>query len=201
MAFRSYHGRIDGWMTEWELYLLYSHSTFLYNCGDRLLEIGSWQGLSTSALMQVGCPLDCVDTFEGSPDTGGPFQELIMRTLDRPVREVFDENVDMVHWESPGSVLPTVHQMKSEEFLEKAVANETKYRLIFVDGDHNYETARNDLEQCRKLLHPGGVLMFDDCAWADVNRAATDVFPSWRALDGKIGVFAEQNIYGTTGSR
>lgn len=195
--FTSYHGRIDGWVSEWELYFLYSNASLFYNYGG-ILEIGSWQGLSTSALMQVGCPLDCVDTWEGSTDMGQGMQELVMRTLDKPLFDVWAENVAMVADET-GAPLPTPHQMRSEEFLEKAVANETKYRLIFVDGDHKYETARNDFEQCRKLLHPGGILVFDDCAWADVNRAATDVFEAWRVLDGKFGVFAEPSgVYGAT---
>ena len=198
MAFKSFHGRIDGWVSEWELYFLYTNATLFYNYGG-ILEIGSWQGLSTSALMQVGCPLDCVDTFEGSTDMGQGMQDLVMRSLGRPLRQVFDENVQMVLEECQGAATPTVHQMRSEEFLDKAVANETKYRLIFVDGDHHYETARNDFEQCRKLLHPGGILVFDDCAWADVNRAATDVFEAWRVLDGKFGVYAQPSgVYGVT---
>lgn len=37
-----------------------------------------------------------------------------------------------------------------------------QFDLITVDGDHSAEGAREDLEDCWKLLTPGGLLLFDD---------------------------------------
>jgi len=36
------------------------------------------------------------------------------------------------------------------------------YDILFIDGDHSYEGAKNDFEQYESILRPGGYLMFHD---------------------------------------
>lgn len=39
---------------------------------------------------------------------------------------------------------------------------ERKYNLIYVDGGHDYESVRSDIEVVKKCLSSGGIVVFDD---------------------------------------
>jgi predicted O-methyltransferase YrrM len=45
------------------------------------------------------------------------------------------------------------------------------FDFIFIDGDHEYDSARNNFEICRRLLRPGGVIALHDAVtWPGVRR-------------------------------
>lgn len=46
--------------------------------------------------------------------------------------------------------------------LHLVSADQQRFDMITVDGDHSHEGARADLELCAPLVKPGGVLIFDD---------------------------------------
>lgn len=49
--------------------------------------------------------------------------------------------------------------VRSDKFWQE---NTTTYDLIYVDGSHDYEDVKNDLNEAWKVLNPGGMMLVDD---------------------------------------
>lgn len=66
--------------------------------------------------------------------------------------------------------------------------------LLFVDGDHRYESVRADFEAWRPHLAPGARVAFDDCDFADVARLVAERCAAGelalRARAGKVAVYS-----------
>jgi predicted O-methyltransferase YrrM len=109
----------------------------------RFLEIGTWRG-GTAALIKTVCPKTEVITLN-YPDpevVNNPLKKseigsaFLRRQLD--VKLVWADSAD----------LPKLDL--------------GRFDAIFVDGDHSYEAALRDLENCWARLNPQGYLMFHD---------------------------------------
>ena len=48
-------------------------------------------------------------------------------------------------------------------------------QLVYIDGDHEYESVIFDLRLWLKLLRPNGILIGDDYAWAGVRKAVDQI--------------------------
>lgn len=132
---------IDGWMDNNALQWLYDRASEMQS----VVEIGSWKGRSTDALLQ-GCPgpVFAVDHFKGSPnELGGAHSE----ALHHDIFPVFWTNVG--HYKNL-----VVMRMQSDRaslfFADKSVD------MVFIDGCHLYEAVMLDIiswkPKCRKLI-------------------------------------------------
>jgi tetratricopeptide (TPR) repeat protein len=121
---------IDGYMT-------YPELTWLYNMAknmNSILEIGSWKGRSTHALLS-GCKgkVTSVDTFEGSNDLKDwTYKQGIVQN----VYDQFKENLK-------GFKNLEVFKMTSKE--AKAKFKNRKWDMIFIDAEHTYEGVKEDI--------------------------------------------------------
>ena len=68
----------------------------------------------------------------------------------------------------------TLYFGKSEEHLPKVIETGHKFSAIFIDGDHSYETLKNDLEKSWQLLEVGGFMACHDHHMPDVIRACQE---------------------------
>ena len=118
----------------------------------RILEIGSWEGLSTYFLLSEipQSTLVAVDTWQGSDENEEVSEELFA---------TFNQNIGSF----PGRVETFVG--KSEDFFETAVKPGDAFDLIYVDGSHRAEDVRKDAENGFPLLREGGLMVFDDFFW------------------------------------
>ena len=48
---------------------------------------------------------------------------------------------------------------------------EQKFDLIYIDGDHGYESAMSNLIRCKDLAHPNSLVWINDYNFSDVQRA------------------------------
>ena len=150
---------IVGWMYPFELLYLYQIAKMLAEWGVEgdLLEVGSYKGLSASALGQAG-KLTCVDTFDGGegivPGFGRAEFDQAMRTMD-------------LH--------PRVLVGPSADILGNLVVWGERFRLVFVDASHEYANVKIDLALSWTLLSPGGFLVADDyVGFPDVTAACDE---------------------------
>ncbi len=170
--------------------------------GAPIVEIGSFCGLSTNVLAylkekhNVRNALITCDRwiFEGA-ENGGPLGDSSTVTHDDYrsfVRESFLRNVRMFS----RADLPFTIELFSDEFFD-AWAGNSRRRDVFgrevtlggpmgfcyIDGNHTYDFARRDFENCDRYLEPGGFLLFDDSAddseWG-VRRVVREVAGSGR---------------------
>jgi len=137
---------IVGWMYPFELVWLYRTAIELKGLGVQggALEVGSYKGLSASALGQAG-KLTCVDTFRGGEDLPS-----------RYTRPEFDEAMRIM------DLHPRVIEGTSTEVLGDLVQWRERFALVFIDGSHRYEQVKIDLALGWELLNAQGILVADD---------------------------------------
>lgn len=133
---------VRGWMTEDERQFL-KRLAF----GKRVLELGSYEGLSTISMAQTARHITAVDTFDGRA-TASQADTL----------QTFVKNLDAT------GLLRKVHirQGTTAEVLPMLAEEGEKYDLIFIDADHSYEAVTQDIVLSMPLLATGGVMAFHD---------------------------------------
>ena len=145
-----------------------------------IVEIGSFCGLSTNIIAYfkqkhgVENPLFNCDKWEFEGAIGNVGESMISHADYRTfVRESFIRNVKMF---SHGSLPHTVEVLSDEFFAiwgQGRFATDVFGRnnrlggpisFCYIDGNHNYESARNDFLNTDRFLEPGGFVLFDDSA-------------------------------------
>jgi tetratricopeptide (TPR) repeat protein len=123
------------------------HLKRFVNAEVNALEIGSFEGMSTCWL------LDYILTNPNARIT----------CIDHYFQEVFDTNI--VKTGSPEKVI----KLTGDSHQLLAALEPETYDLIYIDGNHLAEHARQDAALSWPLLKPGGLLVFDDYEWSDAN--------------------------------
>ena len=80
------------------------------------------------------------------------------------------------------------------EFIE--LSNyQPKFDVIFIDGGHTYEIAKEDFYNCQKLAHKDTILLFDDVVYNQKLIGQTTIGPTqvWREAYTKNEVIEEGN--------
>lgn len=131
---------VEGWLTQKEGNTLAELSE-----GKDVLEIGSFCGRSTVCMARKANRVECIDPFDGraTPEVGS--------TLDR-----FRKNVERY-----GVKAKVVEHIGTTGQVSPRWNGQT-FDLVFVDGDHSYESVRADIEFASKVIRPGGVIAFHD---------------------------------------
>ena len=152
---------IEGWMTPGELDWLYRTARTV----DSVLEIGSWKGRSSHALLS-GCKgkVTCVDTFRGSAD---PRDQTNAMAKQVDILAEFRKNVG--HFKNL-----EILQMTSEDAAKKCDAEGRKFDMIFIDAGHGYDEVKEDIKLWRDKAT--AILSGHDYSdvWPDVRRAVND---------------------------
>jgi len=145
-----------------------------------IIEIGSFCGLSTNIIAYfkqkhgVENPLFNCDKWEFEGAAGNVGDSLISHADYRTfVKESFIRNVKMF---SRGS-LPHTIELLSEEFFTiwgqgrfttDVFGRNTRLggpiSFCYIDGNHNYESAKRDFVNTDRFLESGGFVLFDDSA-------------------------------------
>lgn len=142
--------------------------------GSCILEIGSYLGASARVLGVAArhrkAPLVCVDTWgnetmpDGLRDTHAEFQRNTAGFA-KEIRMVRKASKDLVAADVPCPI-----------------------GLAFIDGDHSYESCKNDWNVLQPMLHQDAVVAFhDSTGFAGVGRALGEVLASGKwAIAGNV---------------
>ena len=131
----------------------------------KVLEIGSWEGLSSYFILYSlnKAHLTCVDTWEGADEhKDGTFAtaEVLSR-----IEASFD-----------GNLFP--FQERLEKYKGSSFSffsdnqNHCVYDFIYVDGSHYCDDLMIDAIKCFEMLKIGGIMIFDDYWWQHYTKAA-----------------------------
>ena len=152
---------IDGWLTVDEAIALYELARSVPDREPVVVEIGSWQGKSSVVLgiglkSKQGATLYCVDPFDASGD-GSSEKDYQKRRgeLVGFLRERFLSNLQQTGVREMVKVL----QGYSHEVVE---GFDQSIDLLFIDGDHDYESVLRDFRDWTPMVAEGGVLCMHD---------------------------------------
>jgi predicted O-methyltransferase YrrM len=160
----------QGWMSEGELAALERWALIeTASLPGVILELGSYRGLSTSALT-LGGTVVCVDTWDG-------------RALDRPGEGNGSYEAFLGNMRRLGRMDRVVAlRMPTQEALK--ILRGTAVRLALIDADHSEAAVYADAVGVWELLVPCGMVAFDDANRPGV-RAALDRLAKEKGLDVK----------------
>jgi len=119
-------GGINGWMNEVEIDFLQrmarEHNT--------IVEIGSWKGRSTKAMLEEGAHVTAVDHWKGC-------EEIKQLVDNHDIYAEFMENVG--HY-------PNLTVIKKPSLEACAGLNGNRYDMTFIDASHSYKDCKADIE-------------------------------------------------------
>jgi hypothetical protein len=180
---------LPGMIWERELFSLF----FLARQMSSIVEIGSWKGKSTHALLS-GCRgiVFSVDNFKGSPlelEEGGKEKE----ALTNNIKECFLKNIDGF-WNFK---LLEMESMEAARLFPNEFVD-----MVFIDGDHRFESVKQDIDawypKCKKLLcghdydrnHEGVMKAVEGCGHEFFTFAET----MWGIKKGDIETFESLTV-------
>lgn len=148
------------------------------------LEVGSFEGRATCWMLQHGMDSDgwitCIDTFAGG-------EEHAQHGLDfTSTRAVFDANVAEVK-----SDKQTVTVIPSTSYygLSWCAVSNKEFDFIYIDGSHTASDVLTDACIAFGMLKQGGIMLFDDYLWKDVEGV---LHRPKIAVDAFVNIFSEQ---------
>lgn len=149
-------------------WLRYAEGKALFDLarGKRVLEVGSYFGLSTICIAQSAKSVVAVDTHDGRATA-----------IPQNTYETFRGNIERHGVKNVGAFVGTL-----AGYAENAPAG--AFDLIFIDGDHSYEGVAADIGAALPLLAPGGLIAFHDYR-SEIDPGVT------RAVDELIGAGGE----------
>jgi len=130
--------------------------------GD-VVEIGSWQGYSTSFLARAVLDsgngrMFAIDHFRGNVGNEGLF--VVGKPDLSDLRQGFQENMRRLGLSDTVRVLAMPNRDAAELLRQEAV----RIRFLFIDGDHSKEGVQRDVDLFFPFLMKGSIVVFDDCA-------------------------------------
>jgi len=157
--------KIDGWLGHGEAINLYETARKLPAAPPPVVvEIGSWLGKSSVVIARglegkSGAILHCIDPFDASGDDASldDYRERRGR-LRRSLQDQFIENVRR---RGLSSIVRPIRGFSHEvrpDFHDPL-------DMLFIDGNHEYESVLRDFRDWEPLLKPGGYIGFHDVSF------------------------------------
>jgi hypothetical protein len=197
---------VPGWSPIDQLYTLFQLAYYTADLPGDIVEIGSWCGRSALVLGLAACltgrsKVHSVDLFPERDDWtqnsdgsyscrvtiggkvyGGHQKQTVWREpFERDIAPVYMGHHSLfdlfLHNVTKHQLQDVITPFKgNSDVFARSVSDEFRCRLVFVDGDHCYESVCQDIENLEKFLVPGGWMCFDDAfsSYEGVNRAIED---------------------------
>lgn len=165
---------IRGWMSPSELLWLAQQAT----SHNLIVEFGSFCGRSTRALAD-----NCKGRVWAVDPWAGFYPNEAGRQMDGVNTYVYPEFCrNLADHIKSGRVVP--YRGFSQSFRLPYQVD-----MVFIDGDHRYETVLKDIDKAFELVRPGGIIAGHDYYWDGVRQAVSE----------KVGkVDTEETIWYTT---
>lgn len=167
---------IDGWLDKDQPEALADLAAAV-PAGGRILEIGSFHGLSTVCLCHgaklSGATVWCCDTFNGSAEHAWIKADHLTVWRDNVLRK--------------GFTLPVALVGRSQDILPMLAVS--SFDLCFIDACHDYDAVLSDYAQAKELVKAGGVVAFHDVntTWPEVARVWNELAVNELEPLGQVG--------------
>ncbi|MGB7159127.1 MAG: class I SAM-dependent methyltransferase [Tepidisphaeraceae bacterium] len=153
---------VPGWMTEAESRELYRLAAGLPNTNPVCCEIGTWIGksavlISTAMKHKVNAKLYCVDPFD-LVATEPWHEETFTAQMGLPLLSRKATFLRTLHVHGVSHIASPIQGFSQDS----AAAFGHELDLLFIDGDHSYQSVLRDYQAWSPKLKPGGILCFHD---------------------------------------
>lgn len=197
---------VFGWSPIEQLYSLYVTSLLNRHLEGDIIEVGSWGGRSSIALGLSVCDspetfVHAIDYFPNKEDwkenSDGTFSFMIEidgkripgHNLQTVWKEPFENSIAPFYRDHPNMIeyfrsnianaglKEKVKPFKGNaQFFAQQVPAGFKCRMVYIDGEHSYESVKNDIETLSQFLVKDGIICFDDAftSYDGVDRAITE---------------------------
>lgn len=143
-----------------------------------IIEIGAWKGLSTTWLLvaafRSGKQLTTIDHFTGSSE----------HRLDGPVDTYpeFLKNINRIcgRFGIPDSCL---NVLKMDSMEAAKCVEDKSIGMIFIDGSHEYDLVKSDMEAWRLKVIPGGIIALHDANYGGPHKVLAECGPPEKIID------------------
>lgn len=184
---RRYRNLPDGWLSRYQAEELYETG---YEQPGPFLEIGPWIGRSTCCIANGIQDSGQSKTFV-SVDLGLCSEEEWHAFFGKPLSDKPNKEAYLPHITRPGGTIASLEENLKARKLDRLVDvrkgdfrnmtfPEAPFQTIFCDASHNVREVRANLPIIADLLAPGGILVADDIANADILRTLLEHFPCSR---------------------
>lgn len=186
---------IEGWLLLEESAELFLLASGISSSRPVICEIGVWKGKSSyilaTAIKNRGGALYSVDPFDGDGDSASrDSYRKEMETMPISLLQNFQETLRRYDLSEMVRILPYLSSEARKKFDETAID------MLFIDGNHDYVSVREDYTLWSDLLVPGGVLVLHDVGAKHVDgpkrvmKEHVSTNPAWRdvRMIGEMGV-------------
>lgn len=160
---------IDGWLLLSEATELFGLASQIKSTDPIVCEIGVWKGKSSyifaSALRKKNNgTLYSIDPFDGKGDTASKnsYREE-MKSINTTLLENFENTMIKYRLRKYIKIIPMLSEKARLKFPEPRID------LLFIDGDHKYESVKKDYELWSHLIPSGGKIVLHDVEAAHVD--------------------------------
>jgi len=144
--------------------------------GSKFIEIGSWKGKSSAYLAveiinsKKNITLDCIDTWKGSSEHVA-YENIISDDL----YELFIKNIS--------SLLSVINPVRLDSISASKNYEDKTIDFIFIDGSHDYENVKADINAWLPKVKFGGIISGHDYgSWKTVTKAVDEFFEDKKVL-------------------
>lgn len=170
-----YYHRIHGWFVQEKLFTM-----MILSCNDtdeyHFVEIGSWKGRS-SIYMGVEIfnsgkkiKFDCVDTWEGSEEHRDKSNVSYEPLLEIP-NGLYNEFINNIN-----PLKSVINPIRSTSVEASKLYEDESLDFVFIDGAHDYQSIKEDIEHWYPKVKKGGYISGDDYVWESINFAVKQFF-------------------------
>lgn len=174
--------KIDGWMYESELDTLARWSLSCKN----IVEVGTWKGRATMAICDnTNGKVYTIDHWKGPEEIDKwsyDYKEVIERGSNY-VFNIFTQNLKE-HLDSGKLTAIKKSSVQGSKYLTKTFGY-NYFDLIFIDADHTFKHAEEDITLYLPLVKHGGRLAGHDFNWEGVREAVIKILPEYKT-EGNI---------------
>lgn len=148
-----------------------------------IIEVGTWKGASAihmanlSKELKMNSAIVCVDTWLGNwqhwdrDDGAGSHKDLNTSHGYPTLYYQFISNV--INLKCTDVIIPfPIHSIGACYFFSK---KNIQPNLVYIDGDHEYESVFLDISRWYEILAEDGLLLLDDYDWPGVSRACHEL--------------------------
>lgn len=139
---------------------------------NKFLEIGCWEGLSTTWFIKnyldPNGSITVIDTFAGGDEHRNQILgHLNQEEKDKIFNKVYDDFMSNIKEVLGDNQKCEVMEDTSYNALAQLISRGEKFDFIYIDGSHEAADVLTDAVMSFPLLNPGGIMIFDDYTWGD----------------------------------